>query len=707
VRVSAVLVVLVASAAVAAPPVMVNLNPATKPSTRTGPGVASRRNAGELIYLFGGNALLSTNNQLWSYSVAANNWTQLTPGGTAPTARAWHNLTWDVGQQRLVLFGGSAALNGPLRNDVHLYDPVSGNWAQPTVVGTPPSPRFLANMVYVPSLGAHLVVFGGTATSANAEATTLTNELWKLTINAGSNTATWAQVTPGGTLPAARASACMGFDPARNRLVVFGGEIINDTINQTAQYDVASNTWFIDTPTGTPTKRGSAVCSFDERSGKLLIYGGVSAPSGTPLGAAYSYDPVAQVFTSLAPSPNPGTLTFAGPTYSPQLGAMFFFGGRINAISTSQATWTFRANVAPVLSVVSPVMLNEAAAGSFNASASTDADGDTLTYTWTQLTGPPLVLVNPTTATPSFTTPSVLANTPFSFSVVVSDGAETRDGGVIGTILDSVNELPVANAGPDQSVDAGVTVTLNGTASSDPNGEALSYSWTQSGGTAVTLNGSATATPTFTAPTGSLASTLTFLLSVTDTRLGSNTDAVSVFVAAAPPVDAGSGFDSGVGGGSGTDSGVGGGSGADSGVGGGSGADSGVGGGSGADSGVGGGSGADSGVGGGSGADSGVGGGSGTDGGTGGGAGGGSGTDGGTGGGAGGGSGADGGTDGGSSADGGALADAGMSDGGEDAGPPVARTLSVGCGCSSSADLSLLALALLLVARRRRKRPAP
>ena len=36
---------------------------------------------------------------------------------------------------------------------------------------------------------------------------------------------------------------------------------------------------------------------------------------------------------------------------------------------------------------------------------------------------------------------------------------------------------PVANAGPDQTVNEGDTVTLNGTGSFDSNGEIVSYAW--------------------------------------------------------------------------------------------------------------------------------------------------------------------------------------------------------------------------------------
>src|SRR4051812_7456848 len=40
------------------------------------------------------------------------------------------------------------------------------------------------------------------------------------------------------------------------------------------------------------------------------------------------------------------------------------------------------------------------------------------------------------------------------------------------------NTPPSANAGPDQAVQLGSTVTLNGSASSDVDGDSLSFAWT-------------------------------------------------------------------------------------------------------------------------------------------------------------------------------------------------------------------------------------
>mgnify|MGYP001828174763 FL=1 len=93
------------------------------------------------------------------------------------------------------------------------------------------------------------------------------------------------------------------------------------------------------------------------------------------------------------------------------------------------------------------------------------------------------------------------------------------------------NEPPQAGAGPDQAVVEGETVTLNGSNSSDPDGDTISYQWTQIGGIPATLSDLTAAKPTFVTPiviSGRMI--LTFELVVEDDEDLQDSDQVTVTV---------------------------------------------------------------------------------------------------------------------------------------------------------------------------------
>jgi hypothetical protein len=91
----------------------------------------------------------------------------------------------------------------------------------------------------------------------------------------------------------------------------------------------------------------------------------------------------------------------------------------------------------------------------------------------------------------------------------------------------------VANAGPDQNVNEGVTVSLNGTGSADPDGGMITYSWLQTSGSPVALDNPGSAQPRFLAATGGSTSSLVFRLTVTDPEGLSGSDQCSVMVTGA------------------------------------------------------------------------------------------------------------------------------------------------------------------------------
>ena len=96
------------------------------------------------------------------------------------------------------------------------------------------------------------------------------------------------------------------------------------------------------------------------------------------------------------------------------------------------------------------------------------------------------------------------------------------------------NTAPVADAGPAQNVLVGTLVTLNGNASSDADGDPLTFAWnltTRPSGSTTTLAGATTPTPTF---TPDLAGTYIASLTVNDGKINSAPATVTITAAEVP-----------------------------------------------------------------------------------------------------------------------------------------------------------------------------
>ena len=183
-------------------------------------------------------------------------------------------------------------------------------------------------------------------------------------------------------------------------------------------------------------------------------------------------------------------------------------------------------NQAPLAIVGQDLEVETLALVTLDGSASSDPDGDLLSYLWTQLSGSPVALSGTNTPLASFSAPASPELLNFQLQVTDPSGAQsTAD---IAVQVVAPNQPPVARAGADQTVFAGTTVSLDGSQSSDPEGQALNYSWQQRLGGPVSLNGRTTALASFVAPNNT--DLLEFELSVTDVDGAQSFDRVRVQV---------------------------------------------------------------------------------------------------------------------------------------------------------------------------------
>ena len=231
--------------------------------------------------------------------------------------------------------------------------------------------------------------------------------------------------------------------------------------------------------------------------------------------------------------------TTAKPTFTPTALGTYVFAVTVSdgaLTNTDTVTITVVPANRPPVANAGPDQAGVAGtAVQLNGAASSDPDANTtLGYTWTQTGGPTATLAGPLTATPRFT-PGLEGT--YVFTLVVTDGTATSTDQV--TVLVAADRPPVANAGADRTVLAGVPVTLDGSGTDPDVGAALTFAWTQPDGTPVVLSNPAVAKPTFT-PT--VPGVYTFDLAVSDGLL-THVDSVTLTVAANQPPVADAGAD--------------------------------------------------------------------------------------------------------------------------------------------------------------------
>jgi hypothetical protein len=176
----------------------------------------------------------------------------------------------------------------------------------------------------------------------------------------------------------------------------------------------------------------------------------------------------------------------------------------------------------PVANAGLPQTVTFGATVQLDGSGSTDPNGLTLTYAWTLVstpTGSAAVLSGATTAKPTFVADKAGS---YKAQLIVSNGALSSPAATVAITCQYA--VPVAKAGADQNVtlpygQTVVSVTLDGSASSSPDGSIATYIWSG------TPTPSATAKPTLSLTAGSY----TFTLTVTDSN-GQASAPVSVHV---------------------------------------------------------------------------------------------------------------------------------------------------------------------------------
>jgi N-acetylneuraminic acid mutarotase len=256
--------------------------------------------ATQRVILFGGRYGTNDLADTWTFDPVAGTWTELERRGSVPSARAGHAMVYDPTTGKVILFGG---FNGSdCFGDTWAYNPGLNKWTDLHPTGDLPAPRYGHAMAYEP-LSGKVILFGGYRDGLAY------HDTWVYDPTAN----TWTERNPRGDLPPARYGHAMAYEAVSGTVIVHDGcDSTGSIFDDLWSYSLAANTWTVLEPTGeVPPARDWHAMVFDPANDRVVLFGGWSGT--TVLGDTWSYDPIAETWTPLDPA---GTLPPARDLHS-------------------------------------------------------------------------------------------------------------------------------------------------------------------------------------------------------------------------------------------------------------------------------------------------------------------------------------------------------------------------------------------------------
>lgn len=257
-------------------------------------------------------------------------------------------------------------------------------------------------------------------------------------------------------------------------------EYVNDGMNGALQ-DLASTPNFVGLLTNNTVPVAIAGTDISAVPSLITLNGSRSFdPDGQALTFLWTQIPTTTVALLNPTTPNPSFQTAVPGTYNFRLDVS-------DGLATSSDFVAVNIlNVTPTSTPILNQVVQTFTAVTLRGVQSTDINSDALTYGWTQSAGTAVILSNPNVEAPTFT-PTLPGA--YEFELVVKDiaGNSSPKGIVRVTVHSGGNQVPVANAGPDQAVARNTLVTLDARLSVTPStsvpppvGQEPLYKWTSS-----------------------------------------------------------------------------------------------------------------------------------------------------------------------------------------------------------------------------------
>lgn len=222
------------------------------------------------VMLYGGQGSGDPLSDTWTWGGAS--WVRKNPA-TVPFARyGAKGCRSTTGATNVVMFGGFGG-NQKLLNETWVWDGYVQTW---TKMNPASSPTGRTGHV-MDSSAAVTLLFGGVNTAGEC-----LNDTWTW------NGTTWAKLGPANA-PSCRTGAAMAFDRDNSVWVLFGGMNMYDYLPETWTFD--GTTWTKQAPASHPPALiGAQMCWDTQNTGRVILFGGVSATTGEASDATWAWN---------------------------------------------------------------------------------------------------------------------------------------------------------------------------------------------------------------------------------------------------------------------------------------------------------------------------------------------------------------------------------------------------------------------------------
>src|SRR3989454_2229632 len=263
-------------------------------------------------------------NDMWAYDVLGRLWTELRPS-TLPMVGDG-SMAYDSQSDRTIL----------LQNrETWAYNLSSNTWTNMMPATSPPAPsegRRGPRMAY-DAESDRTILFGGLDAGFNS----LFNDTWAYDFEAN----TWTEMRPA-VHPPGRAYPGMTYVTGPDRILLFGGAVGNDRLNDTWAYDFNSNTWTDLNPATHPSARGSPAMEFNRWVDRTILFGGVGPiPGDVVNNETWSFNYAANAWVRLTTAVSPPPRAWHGMAYVNPLHVTVLFGWGPDRATSYDDLWIY------------------------------------------------------------------------------------------------------------------------------------------------------------------------------------------------------------------------------------------------------------------------------------------------------------------------------------------------------------------------------